>query len=250
MQSGLYGEPGGFTGNIQENGTSGSVYGVKSVINTNLSTFRPCTLTVQEEEQLAGSTSAWIAVVPAAGNPEMGNGDAVLQLGVVHCNYAGLPDLCDPGVPGVGTPSYFWAFGGCGTAPDGIWIGDTDDNQHTYEIRHFSSPQSGYSMYFDGVYTQKTIYVSDWHVSCWLGSRHGAMYQTETWDAGDGIANPDGKVIFSTIGWRITDSGAWQAPTWSGTAPCDTDDVTIYLNLKCDISNLNNTQFYAWSTLN
>jgi hypothetical protein len=174
------------------------------------------------------------------------NDATILQVGIVHCNDGSSPDLCAPG-----HMSSFWAYGGCGVAePTGRFIGQTDDNQHTYEIRHFSTPQSGYSMYIDGTYTSKTIYANNSAVSCWLTSRHGAQYASETEDAGDGIADAGAPVISSSIGWRITDTGTWQAPTWSGTSPCYAEVTTIYLDLNCDISNADITQFYTWSTFN
>ncbi len=79
----------------------------------------------------------------------------------------------------------------------------------------------------------------------------------ETWDAGDGIADVGAKVIFSSIGWRITDTGAWQDPTWDGSENCDSgapgpheNGYTQFLDLNCDRSNIYETQFYAWSTTN
>lgn len=240
--------PGGFSGNRQDNGTTGSVYGVKAVINTTLSTFRPCAYTAG-----VNSTSAWIGIVPAAGTANSTNPSAIYQVGIVNCSDTPTyPDLCS-NLP-AGRLAWFWAYGGCnGVGPRGRLLAYTDDNQHTYEIHHFSSPQSGYSIYIDGAYYAATTkYASDPALSCWLGSRHGAIYMTETWDAGDGIADqsPASPVISSSVGWRITDGGPWQSPTWSGTSSCLRHTTTSFLDLQCDISNADNTQFYTWSTLN
>lgn len=239
---------GGFAANRQHNGTTDSVYGVKAVINPTVSTFGPC----GPYDVDASGSSAWVAVIPSPGNAYASTPGAVLQIGIARCYDPGN-DACWPtDIPNHYPPQanfvLFWTYGGCGEAPIfGQFLGVVNDNQHTHEIRHVSSGGSRYSLYFDDDYTEVTKYTTDPYVSCWISGRHGAMYGTEAWLDGDGIADANAKVIFSDVGWRITDSGAWQDPTWDGTADCSQHDARPSLWYRCDRSNVIQDQFYAWS---
>lgn len=241
---------GGFSGNIQNNGAHGSVYGVKATINPTYSTFGPCG--PYDDHKLG--TAAWIAVIPGPDNPEYLAG-GILQIGITRCAEPNYPEeVC---YPSLGSLILFWLSAGCGPIPQfGQFLGAVNDDAHSYMIRHISTGGSRYSLDFDGDYTGITKYANDNTLECWLPYQHSAHWSAETWDAADGIADSSAKLIFSDVRWRITDSGAWQDPTWNGASDCDVGypgsnplGQTFFLYLNCDRSNVIATQFYSWSTL-
>jgi hypothetical protein len=229
-----------FASNKQGNGPTGSVYGVRAVINTTISTFRPCG---PDQVDRSFGTSAWVAILPATVGP------GILQFGLTNCQ-DDTKAVCTEDWPDPDVLAVFWEIGGCQQGGSQVahlvfWM---NDDQHDFQIRHVSAGGSRYRFYIGNeMATYDEVPVTHPAVSCWLGSQHIAGSSAETWDNGDGIADPDAKVIFSSVGWRATDSGAWQAPTWNGADDCFRSDTTARLYLYCNLSNVYQTQFYTWS---
>ncbi|MBI2781805.1 MAG: hypothetical protein HYX55_08435 [Chloroflexi bacterium] len=164
--------------------------------------FRPCNWSYDWN-----GTSAWVAIVPGSGNPQNGNAEAILQIGVDAC--ADYPEsACQSG-----QKRYFWAESGCGlSVPDGQDLGGpVNTAAHNFVIRHFSD--NWYNLNIDGITKVAFLMTTHDDIKCWIGSNYTkAQYAFERWDRGDGIGAgaPYANITSAKLMWGDPgDSGTW-----------------------------------------
>jgi len=154
------------------------------------------------------SSSVWIAVVPAPGNPQYGNSNAILQVGFWLDHDIGVRRI-------------FWARGGCngnlpfaqyniapaGHTPDTSWYG--------FDIHRLSggswtvsySSESGSGSGF------LTIAGTNAAVGCWLNDEVRGQVSTEFKDARDSAGFSDAHMYIRDIRFQASTEGTWWRPS-------------------------------------
>lgn len=214
---------------------------VSAFIDPTTAGFRPCTNGIDPLGH--NGPSAWIAVAPDANSPQYNNPNAILQLGIVKCDfnntYCRYP-----------YNSLFWARGGCGTyGPSGIDLGQTDHENHRFLIQQ--ATVSGGGIVWQGwVDNDKVFEIPVGHesVGCWAnqsdrGTR--AYWMGEMFDGGDSWSNADDKLNFTSL-YRSTNGTGVTQQTWTGDSLCNwTAEDSDNSDHKCDRTNSNGMDLWS-----
>jgi hypothetical protein len=193
---------------VEKASGSNNLRNIKSTIQVSSPTsqFRPCSWNLGND-----GSSGWVAIVPGSGNPQLGNSEAILQIGLIACNEFWL------GACSGNSLRYFWAEGGCGASiPDPQDLGSTGTTSHVYEIRHFSD--HWYNLKIGGVTKIAFLDTSHDDVSCWITKNFTkGQWAFERWDRGDGIGDTahNSLMWYANYMWDPGDSGTWTVPNFT-----------------------------------
>lgn len=214
---------------------------VSAFIDPTVAGFQPCSGGF--DPLGINAPSVWVAIAPDANSPQYNNPNAILQLGIVKCDYGQA--YCDYPYNRI-----FWARGGCGAyGPSGIDLGRTDHESHRYLIQQ-ATVTGGGIVWQGWVDNDKVFEIPVGHesVGCWAnqsdrGTR--AYWMGELFDGGDSWSNADDKLNFTTLYRSVVGSGVVQQ-TWSGDTACnfpaEDSDVSDH---KCDRTNSNGMDLWS-----
>ena len=196
--------------------------------------FAICCFTPTDFDQ--NGTMAWVSVEAGNTNPQYGNLDAILQIGIIRCADLGVA-ACKGNSA---APRYFWAYGGCnGAFPNPRDLGQADYWNHKYQVI-----QSGSTWYLtiDGI-TKASILNSHSSIACWSSGDLNAGIFAEKWDRGDSFGNSspgEDKLRFRNIQYSYT-SGGLQSPNYTvgGQCPFNEQDHCVFATTN---------GFNAWTT--
>lgn len=162
--------------------------------------------------------SYWVAIVPAPGNPQYGNANAILQIGVNQCIQQFTP-VCD------GQKRLFFAIGGCGgiipytPTPQNLLTGPTLAPSSDIDFRIFrNSGGASWTLWWNAITAGKSgsfgVSSSDEALSCWITGNVSAQYDCERWDHGDACGSPGvgTYVAFRDMRFQKSQDGSWLYP--------------------------------------
>lgn len=216
--------------------------GVIAAINIpNDGTYRPC------NDGLGNDGSfAWLALQHLGG---AGGGDGwadIVQIGLAHCNnWIAFQGTC------IGL-HFFYAVGGCnGAAAGPLDLGPGDNGSHVYkvEINNVPGGLTVFQLFIDGVKKHERD-LNHSSVACWAWGDREAVWAVEKWDAGDGVADPDGSPVwFTNAKFQNTRDGPYLSNTGTSNTRCPITNNGIAGKglTDCWFGNNGGLDFYMWS---
>jgi hypothetical protein len=179
-----------------------------------------------------------VGLVPAPGNPYYNSATAILQVGIINCTNPSF-SVC------VGSPRYFWAYGGCGDNPQPRLFGSNPVppvGGITFAVRHIGN--STYWLTADpiaeGYATQQGfVYDTNYYINCWgfgggADKPVGGSIYCERWDRGDSCGGIGASTIaFTTIRFQVSVDGQWYIPGNSGSPLGPVSCLPYHVELHC-----------------
>lgn len=170
-------------------------------------------------------SSAWVGIVPGTGNPQYGNSNAVVQIGVVDCD-SGLYSAC------LGNdPRLFIAWGGCnGVKPEartdlGVAPFDQGEWWLKFKVTRFSQKVKFRLDWSDG---QEYVWTYEvWNTdpdfadfACWIDGNTDVQYLFEKKDRADSVGWWDCGTSCAAGFWQLQKyaNGVWEPLS---TVSCD-----------------------------
>lgn len=218
----------------------GNLYNIKAVV----ATIDPVRLTFGPCSEWPGNdaAAAWVALEPTRGWGTGYSGSAIVQLGIVRCNFV-VGAVCDRG-----DVQYFWAYGGCWGVGPTLRLLPSDPpsprSPHTFQIVHWTNTILGY---IDGQQVfgldENAFEIGCWAPQAWLR----ATIAGETLDGGDSLADSTDKLDFKNVRVLYWEPQAyWRLPGWSASDACDKQmPDSNGLDYRCDVTS--DDDFVMWS---
>lgn len=242
---------------------AGNMRGIRADFTpSDWSLFGPCAWGVWGND----GVYSYISIGPAPNNDEWGNGNAILQLGVILCNDAGNATCKAQVSPAEDAPNYgrrfAWAYGGCSPVTLPIPILITQDingnhidpgiGKHTYAIRRDQDDEHRAAIHYDLKIDGDTVAIVDPDqsgVSCWIKDSHGDKqvdFQMEALDRGDHFGNANARSEFRDMDVRTSTNSNWV--NW-GPTNCVTVVVTGEHENTCGYFDWGGgeTSIYIWT---